>query len=132
MPDYTYESLNQMNQEQLVQVVLSLQKSKKMGWKMFYRQLDIFYQLVDTIRQDWYHFKALVLKNEMRQASSFLVKKYKEMLVRLGELRNCSICLESLNKHELHVGKCGHLCCKSCYRTIPPPKQCPKCRRHNF
>ncbi|NVM20137.1 MAG: hypothetical protein HWN80_20745, partial [Candidatus Lokiarchaeota archaeon] len=41
-------------------------------------------------------------------------------------------CMETIQKDNIEVPRCGHIICKTCYETIkaqPEPK-CPVCRKN--
>ena len=109
-----------------------VQKSKA-GWRAFYILRDDFDDMGMFVNQ------LQGRCNQMRQQIergedvdiTFLKSQFVEMYDKLKEYTDCVVCLETINKDNIEVPRCGHIICKECFNRIksqPDPK-CPTCRK---
>jgi len=109
---------------QLQAKVRTLERKSKVGWAMFYQQVDMVREW-DTQMKGV--LEGITLLNE-EQKLAHLKKGYLDMLERLHEYTDCPICLETLNRGNTAVPNCGHLLCKGCFADERLNK-CPLCRK---
>lgn len=105
----------------------ALELKAKAGWKQYYilrdevlemRQLyvnnrDFHRQMRDGEHVDLTHLKNVFL----------------ELYQKVGDLMDCPICMETMERDNAFLPSCGHLLCKTCKNAPQCPPNCPVCRR---
>jgi len=108
-------------------LIKRLENKAKAGWKCYFIERDLVYDLQNT-------------RNQLRQEVIALKQNYSDQPVdyehlkqmfltlydKVGELCDCPICFETMTKELTHIGLCGHLVCKVCKEKI---SDCPICRK---
>ena len=57
-----------------------------------------------------------------------LTQMFLDLYDKVGELCDCPVCLETMDKDKTHIPICGHLICKTC-KANPQLDKCPICRK---
>ena len=72
------------------------------------------------------------IENNEEVDITHLKAQFVDMYDKLKEYTDCVVCMETIQKDNIEVPRCGHIICKTCYETIkaqPEPK-CPVCRKN--
>ncbi len=108
------------------------QKSKA-GWRAFYILRNEFDDLSGYVTL--LQMRCSELRQQLERGDdvdmTFLKTQFVEMYDKLKEYTDCVVCLETINKENIEVPRCGHIICKECYtkiKTLHEPK-CPTCRK---
>ena len=103
-----------------------LEVKAKQGWKCYYIELDRINNMSS------YYQQTSSLANQVRNGDdidiSFLRQSFLELYGKVGELVNCPVCFEPMDKNNTFVPLCGHLVCRTC-KFHPSCDKCPICRR---
>tara|TARA_R110002012_G_scaffold15653_6_gene61897 strand:+ start:636 stop:1019 length:384 start_codon:yes stop_codon:yes gene_type:complete len=111
----------------------SLLSKSKAGWRCFYIIRDDFQDMCEYGRaiQATNSQLRTQIENGGDVDIAHLKAQFVEMYDKLKEYTDCVVCMETIQKDNIEVPRCGHIICKTCYETIksqPQPK-CPICRK---
>ena len=104
----------------------SLESKAKAGWKCYFIERDYIYDL-QRIRNNTRH-TVLAIRSGETPDISHLTNMFLELYDKVGQLCDCPICLDTMDKDNTNIPMCGHLICKTC-KTNPQVDKCPICRR---
>lgn len=104
----------------------SLENKAKAGWKCYFIERDYIYDLQEI--RDNSRQTALAIRSGESPDISHLSRMFLELYDKVGQLCDCPICLETMNKDNTHIPICGHLICKTC-KLNPVVDKCPICRK---
>ncbi len=105
----------------------------KAGWRAFYILRDEFDDMgryVSHLRENCNELRQQIERGDDVDIG-FLKNQFVEMYDKLKEYTDCVVCLETINKDNIEVPRCGHIICKECCNRIKngaDPK-CPTCRK---
>lgn len=110
-----------------------INKSKS-GWRCFFIIRDELEDMCEWVRETQFQNRHLrtQIENGGEIDITHLKTQFVEMYDKLKEYTDCVVCLETIQKDNIEVPRCGHIICKTCYETIkaqPEPK-CPICRKN--
>ena len=104
----------------------SLENKAKSGWKCYFIERDYIYELQQTRNNT--RGIALAIRSGEIPDISHLSNMFLELYDKVGQLCDCPVCLETMNKESTHIPICGHLICKTC-KSNPAIENCPICRK---
>ena len=112
----------------------SLVSKSKAGWRCFFIIRDELEDISEWVRQTSAANRLLrtQIENNEEVDITHLKAQFVEMYDKLKEYTDCVVCMETIQKDNIEVPRCGHIICKTCYETIkaqPEPK-CPVCRKN--
>ena len=104
----------------------ALESKAKLDWKCYYIEREAIYKLQATRR---------VVGPVIQQIRSgetpditHLTQMFLDLYDKVGELCDCPVCFETMDKDNTHIPICGHLVCKTC-KSNPQLDKCPICRK---
>ena len=112
----------------------SLVSKSKAGWRCFYIIKDELEDMCEyaTATRATNHLLRTQIENNEEVDITHLKAQFVEMYDKLKEYTDCVVCMETIQKDNIEVPRCGHIICKTCYEIIkakPQPK-CPICRKN--
>ena len=112
----------------------SLVSKSKAGWRGFFIIRDELEDISEWVRQTSAANRLLrtQIENNEEVDITHLKAQFVDMYDKLKEYTDCVVCMETIQKDNIEVPRCGHIICKTCYETIkaqPEPK-CPVCRKN--
>lgn len=90
-------------------------------------------EVAHWIKRTVVHFKKLIEiqavcdSAEPIKKSNYLRQSYVELYEKVGDYKDCPVCLEKINKDNICIPNCGHLICSGCIVKLT---SCPCCREN--
>ena len=105
---------------------LRLEAKAKSGWRAYFVERDKVYRLQEQRRER--RDRVIILKQEAPRDVEYenLKKMFLDLYDKVGELCDCPVCYNEMNKENTCVPLCSHLICKACKERIDT---CPICRK---
>ena len=111
----------------------SLVSKSKSGWRCFFIIRDELEDMCEWVRETQFQNRHLrtQIENGGEIDITHLKTQFVEMYDKLKEYTDCVVCLETIQKDNIEVPRCGHIICKTCYETIKSQAEpkCPVCRK---
>ena len=102
----------------------SLEAKAKQGWKCYFIEREHIYHLQEQRNQ--LREQVNQLKAGGKVEYDHLKQMFLQLYDKVGELCDCPVCMETMNKENTSVPICGHLVCKTCKDKMT---ECPICRK---
>lgn len=100
-----------------------LERKAKQGWRLYYLERERNNLIHATYRE------ATPIANQLRNNETIditnLTRMFLELYEKVGELCNCPVCYEPMEKDNIFIPVCSHLICKNCKSRV---ETCPICR----
>jgi hypothetical protein len=104
----------------------SLEAKAKQGWKCYFIEREHIYELQDVRNNLRAQVNQLRATTSAPQDYDHLKQMFLELYDKVGELCDCPICYDTMDKNSTAVPLCGHLICKTCKEKVV---ECPICRK---
>ena len=104
----------------------ALENKAKLGWKCYFVERELIYDLQMT------RIEVGPVVQQIRRGETpditHLTQMFLDLYDKVGELCDCPVCLETMDKDKTHIPICGHFICKTC-KANPQLDKCPICRK---